>query len=274
MNKFENVMIATDLDGTFLSSKTQEVARNVERVKYFIENGGLFTFATGRASWNVEVLLPNSHEYLNLPAVTCNGMSLYDAKKRTPVKECFLSSDIIVKIVERIYPRYPDICFRGAGQEGLLIFQSEHFFVKSEQKSNPVKIFDIPYEDWKNYNLYKLTMWGESEVIDLIREEIECEFSGFVTLNKSCSRLLEVLPFGMSKAVMIRRMKDELEADGKAIKLYAVGDYENDLEMLSFADVAVCPNNAHKRIKDICDLCLCSNNDGVIADLIDYLDKK
>ena len=69
------------------------------------------------------------------------------------------------------------------------------------------------------------------------------------------------------------RLRDMLSEGGKRKTLYAVGDYENDLEMLRASDVAVCPSNALDKIKDICDLCLCDNDTGVIADLIEYIDK-
>ena len=59
---------------------------------------------------------------------------------------------------------------------------------------------------------------------------------------------------------------------GDNTKLYACGDYVNDTEMLIGADVSVCPSNAHESIKDICDLKLCSNDEGVIADLVEYID--
>jgi hydroxymethylpyrimidine pyrophosphatase-like HAD family hydrolase len=50
-----------------------------------------------------------------------------------------------------------------------------------------------------------------------------------------------------------------------------VGDYENDLALLSAADVAVCPKGSHEAVRKICDMELCSNDDGVIADLIEKL---
>ena len=33
--KFENILIASDLDGTFFGSKTHLVERNLEKIKYF-----------------------------------------------------------------------------------------------------------------------------------------------------------------------------------------------------------------------------------------------
>ena len=78
MKKFENIIIASDLDGTFLSSERTEVARNIEKIKYFTENGGIFTISTGRIFPHILAAAPNAREYVNAPVVSCNGMSLYD----------------------------------------------------------------------------------------------------------------------------------------------------------------------------------------------------
>lgn len=55
MKKFEGYLIVSDLDGTFLGKQSRIVERNVEAVRYFTENGGLFTFATGRAFYNARI---------------------------------------------------------------------------------------------------------------------------------------------------------------------------------------------------------------------------
>ena len=53
MQKFKGILFCTDLDGTLLPTDGQEVsARNMEAIRYFQSEGGLFTLATGRQpSW-------------------------------------------------------------------------------------------------------------------------------------------------------------------------------------------------------------------------------
>lgn len=48
MKKFENIIFASDVDGTFASYKQPMAYKNIEALKYFKENGGRFCFATGR----------------------------------------------------------------------------------------------------------------------------------------------------------------------------------------------------------------------------------
>ena len=50
MGKFSGYLMVSDLDKTFFAEGTDIPPRNIEAVKYFIENGGKFTLATGRGA--------------------------------------------------------------------------------------------------------------------------------------------------------------------------------------------------------------------------------
>ncbi|MBO5845077.1 MAG: HAD hydrolase family protein [Clostridia bacterium] len=272
MGKFDKIMIASDLDGTFLSSDTDEVARNVERIKYFTANGGRFTFATGRVGVHVMSRLPNAKKYVNAPVVTCNGLALLDLSCGRPIKEIFSDSALVVETVNFLIEKYPDMCFRSMGPEGLIFFQPENRYVKQAlTETCPLKFVEL--ELWGEEKIYKLTLRDEPAVLDEARVLLEERFCDRYTICKSWPDLLELQPRGISKAVMLEELRDSLSGEGQRIKLYAVGDYENDIEMLTMADVAVCPSNAIDSVKEIADLCLCDNDTGVIADLIDHLDR-
>ena len=48
MNKFKGYLICTDCDGTLTDNEGKVSDANAEAIKYFEEEGGLFTLATGR----------------------------------------------------------------------------------------------------------------------------------------------------------------------------------------------------------------------------------
>ncbi len=267
-------MIASDLDGTFLSSETWEVGRNIERIKYFIENGGRFTFATGRIGLHVMRRLPNARDYVNCPIVACNGMSLFDLSQNRAIRETFIDSELIIETVDLLYKKYPDIGFRAVGKDGLVAFQPENPYIKWEITGSCIPLKFKDYKLWGEEKLYKLTLRHNADILEKVRALVEEKFSDKYTLCKSWEDLLELQPLGVSKAEMLSELRDSLSREENRIKLYAVGDYENDMEMLSLADVAVCPSNAIQSVKNMCDLCLCDNDTGVIADLIDILDRE
>lgn len=51
------------------------------------------------------------------------------------------------------------------------------------------------------------------------------------------------------------------------------GKYENDLDLLTHADIAACPENSIESVKKISKIQLCHCDDGAIADLIEKIEK-
>ena len=58
MGLFDGIIIVSDIDGTFLGKQSRLVPRNLERIRWFQENGGQFTIATGREFFIVYPSVP------------------------------------------------------------------------------------------------------------------------------------------------------------------------------------------------------------------------
>ena len=76
MKKFEDIYIASDIDGTFLWECSYANPKNAEAVKYFTANGGHFAFSTGRNRFDTARVLPEWRELCNMPCIFCNGSML------------------------------------------------------------------------------------------------------------------------------------------------------------------------------------------------------
>ena len=274
MKKFENIIIASDLDGTFLSSESKEIARNIDKIKYFTTNGGSFTFATGRTFSFAFPVTPNCREYVNVPLVTANGMVLYDVKRDMPIREKFFDTELMCDIIDYLYDKYPDVCYRAMNDKGMMTFQPENRFIKLAIEDFGTDIVSIvERHEFHKHKFYKLTLRDEYDVLLDVQAELSKIYEGRIDMCFSAKTILEIMPIGMSKATALIELRDMLSASGEKKLLYAVGDHENDIEMLKYADVSVCPANAIAKVKAICDIQLCDNNAGVIADLIEKLDK-
>lgn len=64
MGRFDGILICTDLDGTLLNSDRRISKENLEAIEYFKQEGGIFTFVTGRMPFFVsdmyEAVQPNA----------------------------------------------------------------------------------------------------------------------------------------------------------------------------------------------------------------------
>ena len=65
--KFKNVLVASDFDGTLKNDDGIITPDVIEKIQYFIENGGFFTVCTGRIYQGFHLYSP---EYINAPAKT------------------------------------------------------------------------------------------------------------------------------------------------------------------------------------------------------------
>jgi hydroxymethylpyrimidine pyrophosphatase-like HAD family hydrolase len=274
MKKFENIVIASDLDGTYLAKGSRLVERNLERVRYFCANGGHFTFATGRVPGFVRIAIDKPEELINMPAVTANGACLCDFGEGKPLVEHFIDMDIFMKLADRVNEISDGLTFRGAGFNSLVVPALEHEINIREYTTFPSFLEKrvLPMSEWGGLGLYKVNVMGDKGTLDEIYPILQGDFSDSLAITRSGYTSIEVMMHGTSKANMLKRMVSERFGDD--VMLCTVGDEDNDIEMHSVADLPVCPANANESIKKICKHCLCNHNDGVIGDLIDLLDRE
>ncbi|MBE6534398.1 MAG: HAD-IIB family hydrolase [Ruminococcaceae bacterium] len=271
--KFENIFIASDLDGTFFASKTQMVKRNLEKIEYFCENGGRFTFATGRLPLFIKRPIPNPETIVNFPAVMGNGTCLFDYQNQRAVEEHFVDAKLLADVEDFLIKETGfEAAIRATFAQGVVMSTLENPALKREFETFPEYVERVvcSAHKWEGYNLYKANIRGTLDVIQEMYPRIKKEFGDVLTVTTSANTMIELMPLGISKASMLVDIKEKIL--DKDTVLCTVGDYDNDLEMHSISDLAVCPSNANDAVKSVCKLQLCSNDDGVIADLIDYFD--
>ena len=272
--KFENIFIASDLDGTYFNRNTEVVERNLERVRYFCENGGRFTFATGRLPIFIKKHIPDAAPLINFPAVMGNGTCLFDYQKGEAIEEHFLDTQLLAEVESFIYRHAGvDAAIRASYNKGVLMSTLQNEKLKHEFDTFPAYIERkvCPASEWGEYKLYKSNIRGRADVIEPLYPLVVEAFSDVLSVTTSSKTMIELMPYGTSKAAMLENIKEKYFNND--IMLCTVGDYDNDLAMHAIADLAVCPSNANDLVKSVCKLQLCSNDEGVIGDLVDYFDK-
>ena len=268
MGKFDNIAILTDLDQTFFADGAKIVERNLEAIEYFKSEGGLFTLATGRMHMNLDELIPNVDKLVNAPAVMCNGTYFYDFENKKVFCETYMDASLAYNLVQFVNDLGMGGYIRGCGGEKYIV-DSVDLRGEELMKSYGITAYElVPYRDWNTEGFYKVVFNDDAENLIELEEIIKEKFPDAFEYNRSRPTLLELQMNGINKSSLLDSFKEIYKKQGRDITLYACGDNENDIAMLKKADVAVCPSNAIDEVKELCDICLCSNNDGVIADLI------
>lgn len=272
MGKFDGVSILTDLDGTFLSSKSGIVARNIEAITYFKSEGGRFSLATGRMHYNLDHLIPSVTTLTNAPSILCNGTYLYDFSTDRVIAERFMKPDVSLAAMRLMEAAYPKLHARVSRREGYLINTGNEISVRELNGYGITACEIVPIEEWNGEGWYKIVVSGAAEEINRMERVLMQSFPDVFEYNRSRATTLELQMKGTNKASLLGAYRDFLTARGEERTVYMCGDYENDRAILVAADVAVCPANALPEIKLICRYCLGSNDVGIIADLVEKLD--
>ncbi len=269
MQKFKNILIASDIDGTILWNHEVN-PRNFEKLRYFCDNGGHFALATGRNHIDIFAILGSIQEYINMPCILCNGSFLYDLKNRTFINPQYLNSRKLVELLLRIRRDFMGkVGFRASFEGGFMVADDDAYVLKELAKFRLAHLATVrPLADFAKENLFKAVFIAPPETLAEVRAIAESEFAEDFTFTTSAPHIFEVQPLGVSKKSQFPYLKNRY---GNA-QIWAIGDFNNDIEMLLGADVSVCPENAVDAVKAIADYQVCHCKDGALADMIDLIE--
>ncbi|MBE6551658.1 MAG: HAD family phosphatase [Ruminococcaceae bacterium] len=267
MKRFEGILFISDLDGTLMNSEHKLSAENSMAIEYFKENGGLFTFVTGRMPCTsasiCEAVRPNA------PFGCINGGGIFDHIKNEYLWTLPLSHDVI-ELVE-----FADNSINDLGIQ-VNTFENIYFCKENTQMEIFRRITGLPNltADYKKINepIAKI-LFGDSdpEVIThlakILTEHPKAYMYDFI---RSEPNLYEILPKGSGKGNLIPKLAEIVGVSMD--NTIAVGDYYNDISMLKAARIGIAVANACDEAKEAADFVTVSNDEHAIAQIISDID--
>ena len=119
MGIYSDVLLTVDFDRTLTAPDSSIPERNLEAIRYFIDNGGVFTVNTGRSvpmySSKLE-LVP-----VNAPLLLYNGSAAYDKEGREFTFATPIDLDM-VDTLRKTMELFPDCAVELQGQEAHYLF--------------------------------------------------------------------------------------------------------------------------------------------------------
>ena len=270
MTDFSRYIIATDLDGTYFGPGGVSVPRNEAAVKRFQAGGGLFTVSTGRVHLNIRGAIGEPAALLNAPAVLCNGAYLYDFQEGRPYAPQLMPADDAKELLTFARQNFPHVDFRVSTVDALLIARTDGYVSRDLHWYDPGTVKLITDGSWCFDQWYKIVFRDTAEQLGQLRLSLKNVYGDRFSMTASGNEMLEVQTHGCNKAAGLARLHQHCGHDRILI---ACGDFENDIEMLRAADIAVCPENAMDAVKAICHRTLCHCKDGLIGDIVELLEK-
>ncbi len=259
-------LILSDLDGTLFSSQTTVSNINKKAIGDYISEGGLFGVATGR-SWE-SVLDHCVDTMINAPCILCNGSILYDPLKKKIIECRYLEDAVIERFLRLALEQFPWV--------NIIAYTMDAAWILSDEKTMVPAFVDIHrpwrlgcFDDIKGRCVKILCYDRECKLYRYIRYTLGEESLGDMELVLSASEYMEILPGNVRKGNMLSSLRAYMEREyHQSCRIYALGDYYNDAELLLNADIGIAPANAVEEIKKIADRVSVSNDENVVAELI------
>ncbi len=231
-------LVAFDLDNTLIGPDLNLSLRVKTAVARALERGVIVTIATGRGPYPTDQFAAELG--LTAPLVCFQGGIIYDHRNRRILHETRLDPEVVPIIV------------RLAEERGWnLQFESPDMIYLPRESDHPEELFELlKVARWKRVqnfltdlpetpHKFILSVHDPTER-DALAAELRASFDGSlaeITVVPSHPIFVEGLPRGMSKAVGLAWLAEYLGV--KPNEVLAVGDNDNDAEMLRWAGLGV-----------------------------------
>lgn len=263
---FEGYVLVSDMDGTLIGSDKIISKENREAIDYFINEGGLFTVATGR-------MLPSVLEYrdslnLNLPIIIHNGGKIYDVNKEKTISEVYIEEER-KEVIKRIANDYPNLGIEIFSDEVVYVYRKCRFTERYNRHNYKI-VYEVEDDVW-NKNWVKVLIIGEEEELDCIEKIYNSKYDSG-TACRSGRNYFDVVGNGVSKGQALEILIEKYNIDKN--KVIAIGDNMNDLEMIKVAEYGFSVSDGHEELKEKTDLFSPTCNEDAIKYVIDYMKNK
>lgn len=266
MGRFDGALLASDMDGTLLNDKHELSIENTEAIRYFTENGGVFTIATGR-------MLPAIKLYtqqlsVNAPIIALNGAAVYDTRSNTLLHSRPHDADLVM-IVDSLAEAFPELGVEVVMLDRMYICRGSEISRRHcEIIKEPYVITDVRLASG---DCMKMNLTQSPEYLDEVESYLKESWPGVFYIAHSAAYYLEVLHPEANKGRGLDVVTGIMKTDREHV--YAAGDNYNDAELLKRAAVSFAPASSVQQIKEAADVVVSSNNEHAIRDVVAHLDR-
>lgn len=260
-------LIVADLDGTLLNSQQQLTERTEKALKAALAKGVQVMLATGKTFTSGRKLVEKLG--LTTPGIYNQGTVAYNADGSLRFQHTLtpsLSRQVITFAEDRGYQvtLYCGNRILARSTSGWLKqLHSKYEEPMPETVGSLQNMLDtVPV------NKILVVAEGDARRIKALRWQLGMQINGTARLMQTgVNEVLEILPPGVSKGLALKALLKELKIPTSAV--LAIGDAENDIEMLQTAGIGVAMGNALQPVKDAAKHVVASNDADGVAEAVE-----
>ncbi len=256
-------LIALDLDGTLLDSQHRLSARNERALKQAMAWGAQVILATGKTRAAAAGTIARLG--LTTPGVYLQGLVIYNGDGTIRHQQT-----LAVEVARQV------IDFAEREGHPLLVYSGARILTAARNAwTDDVARYHEPLPEAvgslhgvvDGVPINKLILLAEAAQVPAMRARLSARLDGQATLVQALPDMLEVLPPGASKGAGVRWLLDELGIAPRHV--LAIGDAENDIEMLRLAGIGVAVGNAPPQVRQAADFVVASNDEDGVAEAVE-----
>lgn len=261
--------IASDLDGTLISSDNEVSEENLDAIDRMHNAGVRFIVLTGRTLYEVPLELRHndSIDYI----IYSNGVGIWD-RKRGLLKNNFIDDEKAKKVFEILseYETFTEIYSGGRPYVDASKFDLEYFlyykidkgFIHEMNKSrvkipNLRKIIDDSNDKVEMFDVFFRYEKERQECLKRLKNDFDDLF-----VTSSMSNNLEIVRAGNSKGNTLIEFCNKMGIDIKSVTV--LGDSRNDISAFETDAKGYAVANACDELKNLADKVICSNDENVM----------
>lgn len=262
-------VIAIDMDGTLLDSQKAIPEANKKALQAAQAAGLDVVLCTGRALSGVKPLYGELGLAQEGYAILNNGCSTHRTSDWQLVADRHLTAEELTALYD-LLADHPQV--------QLTVFDEDNYFVVADE-ALPIIHYDaglvfttptcVTLEELLSREVvyFQAMFVGEPADVDAFQAQHEADLARVFSVVRSQSYIFEILPAGTNKASALSELVDQLGYSPEEVM--AIGDANNDLEMLAYAGYSVAMGNSPDHIKAVAKYQTASNDEAGVAQAIE-----
>lgn len=263
--KYDGIVLYSDLDGTLLDEERRLSKENIDAISHFVSQGGSFAIASGRMERTTLINFPQLP--INCPSIFFNGAIVFDVNTQKVLFSTYMPEGL-TPVLQDIINRYPTTCAE-INVRGKAYVYNLNDIIRVQLKREGLEGIegswrDIP-KDW-----LKVLFADKHEVLEKIKADLDKLDRDDINIVFSEYELLDIMARDVSKGSALKKLREIYKDSWRFI--VAVGDNENDLEMLKQADLSIAVSNGTPRVKSISNHIISHHNIPCIPQVLEIME--
>lgn len=257
-------VVVTDVDGTLLNSKHKLSEKTADALKQAIAQGVQVLLATGKTRYSAGDIYKKLG--VETPGVFVQGLVI-NYPGGTEKHLGTLGADLLRRVITFAEDRGFQI-IAYSGSRVIARRQTAETITLTESYDEPRPEIVGPLQNIVDtIPLNKLMFCGASAIqITHLRWQLGHMIGGAARMTQALPEALEMLPNGASKASALKVLFKELNIDPAHV--LAIGDGENDIEMIQLAGWGVSMGNASAKLKAVASAVVGTNDEDGVAEAV------